>query len=140
MYGDSSVIRALAREMRTRAGDVRAEADAVAGRAEAVPWSGLAADAMRRLARDHAAGLRCCASSHEDAADALDRHAREVDRLKELIASIEHRALALLQSASGLAGLLGSLVPDALDRWAHDFVPPPHGSRAWLDVELPGSS
>jgi hypothetical protein len=137
VYGDTAVIRALARDLRIRAADIRAEADALAGRAEAVPWDGLAADGMRRLARDHATVLRCCASAHDDAADALDRHAREVDYLKDLIAAIEGRARGLLRSASGLPGLLGDLVPDALDRWAHDFVPPSHGSRSWLDVDLP---
>lgn len=78
MYGDTSVIRGLARGMRERAGDIRAEADELAGRAEAVPWTGLAADAMRRLARDHATRLRSSADAHDTAADALDRHAREV--------------------------------------------------------------
>lgn len=138
MYGDTSVIRGLARGMRERAGDIRAEADELAGRAEAVPWTGLAADAMRRLARDHATRLRSSADAHDTAADALDRHAREVEYLKDLIAAIEHRALHLLESASGgLAGLVGHMLPDAVDRWAHGFDPPPHGSVAWLDVAVP---
>jgi hypothetical protein len=139
MYGDTSVIRGLARAMRERADEIRAEADQLLGRAEAVPWTGLAADAMRRLARDHAARLHSCADAHEAAADALDRHAREVDHLEELIAAVEHQALHLLHSAaSGVAGFLGHLVPDAVDHWADHFDPPPHGSLAWLDVHLPG--
>jgi hypothetical protein len=141
MYGDTSAIRAHARRMRERAGDIRAEADALVGRADAVRWTGLAAEAMRRAAHEHATALRGCACSHEDAADALDRHAREVDRVKELIASIEHAARRLLDSAaSGVAGLAATLLPDAVDRWAHDFAPPPHGSIAWLDVHLPRSA
>jgi uncharacterized protein YukE len=138
MYGDTSVIRAQARRMRERAGDIRAEADDLAGRAEGVPWTGLAADAMRRTARDHASRLRSCADAHEAAADALDRHAREVDRLKEVIAAIEHRALRLLDAATGgLAGLVGQVVPDVVDRWRDHFEPPPWGSSAWLDVHVP---
>lgn len=143
MYGDTSVIRAQARRMRERAGDIRAEGDELAGRVEAVPWTGLAADAMRRMVHDHAARLRSCADAHEAAADALDRHAREVDHLKEVIAAIEHRVVHLLEAASGgLAGLVAHVVPDGVDHWVHHwadrFDPPPHGSRAWLDVHVPG--
>jgi hypothetical protein len=134
MYGDTTVIRALARSMRQRADDL-------SGRAESTRWTGVAADAMRRAADDHARGLRLCAAAHEQAADALDRHARAVDRVKELIAHIEHGVLGLLDSAeSGLTGLVGHLVPDHLDpvaHWALHFDPPPHGSLAWLDVQVP---
>jgi hypothetical protein len=138
MYGDTAVIRALARRLRERAIDVRAQADQLLGRAESVPWTGLAAEAMRRRAREHAARLRSCAGAHEAAAEALDRHAREVDHLEELIAAVEHRALHLLDStAGGLAGFVGHVVPDAVDHWVHHFDPPPHGSLAWLDVDLP---
>jgi hypothetical protein len=106
--------------------------------AETVPWSGVAADAMRSTAREHAAGLRACAEAHARAAEALVRHAQEVDRVKELIASVERRVLGALDSAtSGLAGVVGHVVPDAVGQWARDFDPPAHGSRAWLDVHLP---
>jgi hypothetical protein len=138
MYGDTAVILALARRMREHGDDLRQEAAELAARAETVPWTGLAADAVRRVAREQAGLLRGCADAHEAAADALDHHAREVDRLKDLIAAIEHRALHLLESASGgLAGLVGHVLPDAVDRWAHGFDPPPHGSVAWLDVAVP---
>ena len=88
MYGDTSVVRALARSMRERAGDLRRDADELAGRAETVPWAGLAADAMRHAVIGHASGLRLCAGAHDTAGDALDRHAREVDRLTHLIAAV----------------------------------------------------
>jgi hypothetical protein len=139
MYGDTSAIRVHARRMRERGGDIRAEANALLRNAEAVPWTGLAAEAMLRLAREHAVELQACAAAHDHAADALERHAREVDHLKDLIASIERRVWAAIDAAtSGLAGLVGHVVPDPLDRWARSFDPPPHGSRAWLDVRLPG--
>jgi hypothetical protein len=138
MYGDTSVIRGHARRMRERGELMRGEARVLLAHAEAVAWTGLAADAMRRTAADHAARLRRCADAHDDAAASLEHHAREVDHLKHLIATIERRALALLDSAaSGLAGLVGHVVPDAVGHWAHSFEPPPHGSRAWLDVDLP---
>jgi hypothetical protein len=138
MYGDTTAIRALARSMRERAVDLRTEADELAGRVEAVPWTGLAASAMRHTALGHVAGLRVCADAHDIAAEALDRHAREVDRLKDLIAAVESRARELLESAAGgLAGLVAHAVPDGLHEWALHFEPPPLGSRAWLDVRLP---
>jgi hypothetical protein len=138
MYGDATVVRAQARLMRERAGEIRAEADELAGRAAAVPWTGLAAHAMRRTADDHASRLRASATAHETAADPLDRHAREVDHRKEMIAAIEHRALHLLDSVTGgFAGLVGHVLPDGLAHWAHHFEPPLHGSMAWLDVHLP---
>ena len=132
MYGDTTTIRALARDLRDRADDIRAEADRLAARADQVSWQGLAADAMRARAHDRSAGLRRSAALHDDAADALDRHAREVDRLKDLIATIERKARRLLDAARD------RLVPDALEGLFHRFVPPPPGSRHWLSVDLPG--
>jgi hypothetical protein len=141
MYGDTTVIRALARGLREQGADIRVEADALVGHAEAVHWTGLAADAMRTLARDHAGDLRVCATRHDDAADALDRHAREVDRLEDLIASIEHRVLGLVDNArsalGGIAHALTHMVPDPVDHWLQHFVAPPHGSKEWLDVRVP---
>ena len=145
MYGDTTVIRRLARVLREQGADIRAEADALVGRAEAVPWTGLAADAMRALSRTHAGDLRACANAHEDAADALDRHAREVDHLKDLIAAIERSVVHLVDSIghglSSLAhGLAGHVVPDAVDHWLDHFDAPPHGCKEWLEVQLPRSS
>ena len=146
MYGDTTVIRRLARELRDRAVDIRTEADHLVARADSVPWSGLAADALRRRTQDRAGALRRSAGLHDDAADALDRHAAEVDRLKELIAAIEHRAHALVDGARDrLADLghdlvdgLGHVLPDAGDELLDRFVPPAPGSRDWLGVDLPG--
>ena len=156
MYGDTAVIRDRARQMRRRADEIRAEADELAGRAESVAWTGLAADAMRRLAREHSGRLRACAAAHDEAADALDHHAREVDRLVELIATIEHRAMRLLHSVlggvtggvmggvmggfAGVVGHVGHVLPNAVDHWASTFDPPPHGHLAWLDIHLPRSA
>jgi hypothetical protein len=149
MYGDTAVVRALARSMRERASDLRADAGAIAAGAEAVPWTGLAADAMRRAAHDHAGMVRACADAHEAAAEALERHAVEVDLLKDLIGAIERRAGQLLESVAGgvagsVAGLVDHVLPDGVPAcvadWAHRFEPPPSGSRLWLDVQLPRSA
>ncbi|MBO0847666.1 MAG: WXG100 family type VII secretion target [Nocardioides sp.] len=126
MYGDTEVIRALARQLRERGREIRAEADDLLRSAEAVPWSGLAADAMRRLADEHAGGLRSCSDAHDAAAESLERHAREVDHLKELIAEAERRVFDLFDS-----------LPDDVAHWVHHFDPPSHGSLEWLDVRVP---
>jgi predicted TIM-barrel enzyme len=97
MYGDTRRIRALARAMRQRADAIRIDADGLAAHAQAAPWQGLAADAMRRTARDHAGRLRTCADAHHRAADALDRHAHAVDHVKEVLRSAEHRARELAE-------------------------------------------
>src|SRR6478609_1008049 len=89
MYGDTTRIRALADRLRERATEIRALADRLVGSADRVAWAGLAAAAMRQHVWDRAAVL------HDDAAEALDRHARQVDQLKDLIASIERKARGL---------------------------------------------
>ncbi|MCW2774564.1 MAG: hypothetical protein JWN91_2890 [Nocardioides sp.] len=132
MYGDTTTIRALARDLRTRADDIRTEADRLSARADGVDWRGLTADAMRRHAHDRCAALRRTAALHDDAADALDRHAREVDRLKDLIAAIERKVHGLIDAARD------KLLPDGLDGLLHRFSPPLPGSRDWLSVDLPG--
>jgi Putative T7SS secretion signal domain len=132
MYGDTTTIRALARDLRDRADDIRTAADRLAVLADRVDWHGLAADAMRRHAHDRCAALRRTAALHDDAADALDRHAREVERLKDLIASIEHTVHGLIDAARD------RLVPDALDGLWRRFSPPLPGSRDWLGIDLPG--
>ena len=146
MYGDTGVIRGLARRMRDQADDLRGEADTLVGQAEAVWWTGWAADAMRSRARARGSALRRTATLHDDAAQALERHADEVDRLRELIAWVERRVERLVASArerlAGLGrGLLNGLldvVPDPLDQLLDRFVPPPPGHRDWLAVDLPG--
>lgn len=146
MYGDTRVIRHLATRLREQGEAVRVEADRLSARATSVDWTGVAADAMREVNRRRSHGLRCCAADHETAADALERHAREVDRVKELIADIERRATALVDAACDrLASVKDAVVagaedllPDPVDEALAGFVPPPSGDVAWLDVSLPG--
>jgi hypothetical protein len=142
MYGDTEAIRGLARGLRRLGDDIRWEADTLLARAEAVPWEGLSAEAMRAVARYRVAGLRRTAALHDEAARALDVHADEVDRVKRLIAAIEERVLALVAAARDriagqLGGLVGGLV-DPLDDLLDRFVPPPSGHKDWLTVHLPG--
>jgi hypothetical protein len=141
MYGDTDAIRGLARTMRDLGAALRSEAADLCTRAEAVPWEGLAADAMRARVRAQTGALQGTADLADMAATALERHADEVDRRKALIAAIEHTAMALVSAAKDrLAGLIDHLVPDSVDEVLARFVPPPPGHRDWLTVDLPGLS
>jgi hypothetical protein len=116
------------------------------GRAEQIGWAGRAAEAMRERVRERAAQLRGCASSHEGAADALERHLHEVDRSKDAIAEIERKATSLVTDARTRAARgVSADDPDGVDRRPSDedeallaFKPPPPGHRDWFAVELPG--
>ena len=139
MYGDTETIRGLARTMREQGTALRVEAGAVLAQVDSTPWTGLAADAMRLRVRAQTAALRRTAELADDAAAALERHADEVDRLKALIAAIEHKAHALVSAARNrLAGLVANVLPDPVDELLDRFVPPPSGHRDWLLVDLPG--
>jgi hypothetical protein len=141
MYGDTEAIRGLARGLRRLGDDIRWEADTLLAGAEAVPWQGVAADAMRCVARYRVGALRRTADLHDEAAAALDDHADAVDRVKRLIAAIEERVLALVAAArdriAGVLGVVGGLI-DPVDDLLDRFVPPPSGHRDWLSVDLPG--
>ena len=145
MYGDTAVMRRHAAALRDQAADIRVTADLLVGRAEQISWAGRAAEAMRERVRERAAQLRGCASSHEGAADALERHLHEVDRSKDAIAEIERRAASLIADARTRAARTTSDDPDGVDHRFSDeddallaFTPPPPGHRDWLAVELPG--
>jgi hypothetical protein len=132
MYGDTGAIRRLASGLREQAGEIRTEADLLVARTDAAGWLGRGGDALRERVRDRAHALRRSAARHDDAADALDRHAHEVERLQRLIEEIERRAHRLADAAR-----------DKLDEWTGGwlggFEPPPRGSRLWLEVEVPGA-
>ncbi len=121
MYGDTEVMRRRAQDLREQATDIRAGADGLVARAEAVDWAGRAADAMRERIRERATQLRQVAAAHDTAADSLDDHLAEVGRLQEAIDAAQRRADALAGDGTALG-----------------FTPPPAGHREWLDVRLPG--
>lgn len=146
MYGDTSVMRKRAAQLRDQGADVRATADHLAGQAEQVTWTGRAADAMRERVRDRAARLRDCASRHEAAADALEQHLQQVDDTMDTIARVERRVASLVADARTRVARADSHDdPDGVHRTASEedsrlasFDPPPPGHRDWLTVELPG--
>src|SRR3954471_1469937 len=91
MYGDTAVMRKRAAQLREQGADIRAAAERLVARSEAVPWRGRAAGAMRKRVKERATHLRAAAHAHDTAADSLERHLAEVDRLKEAIAESERR-------------------------------------------------
>lgn len=123
MYGDTAAMRKRAGQLREQGADVRALADRLVAQVDALNWRGRAAVALRARVQERAALLRKCAGAHETAAESLDRHLAEVDRLKDSITGIERRAASLVGEDAELR-----------DR----FTPPPPGHKAWLTASLPG--
>ena len=146
MYGDTAAMRKRAAQLREQGADVRSLADRLVAQLERLPWEGRAAADMRSRVHDRAAHLRDCAGRHEDAAEALERHLDEVDRLKDAIASSERKTAMLvadartrnasLRSPDDPAGVTRE--PTDTDRLLVQFVAPPHGHKDWLTVTLPG--
>jgi len=163
MYGDTRAIRRLAHDLRDQGDDIRTQADRLVAEAEATPWRGQAAVAMRASAAAHAGELRRTARWHDEAAAAVLDHAAQVDRTKALIASIEAAVHGLVDGAkdrlSDLAGGVVDGVADGVGRavgLGRDgavgdpgdpgdlvlarFVAPAPGHLGWLQVDLPGLS
>jgi hypothetical protein len=144
MYGDTAAGRKRVAQLREQGGDIRALAARLVAQAEAAPWHGKAADAMRERIRERANHLRTVAGHHETAADSLARHLTEVDTLKEAIDTRAHRATSLVEdartrAAEAAAGHDGSAPEtDATDPTLLAFDPPPAGHKDWLTVTLPG--
>lgn len=146
MYGDTTVMRKRAGQLREQGTDIKMLADQLMAQVDALDWTGRAADTMRGRIHDRAAQLRDAAGSHDTAAESLGRHLAEVDLLKEAIDGVEHRAHSRVADASTrVARLEAHLDPDGIRRTPSDedralvsFVPPPPGHRDWLTVTLPG--
>ncbi|GAA2022830.1 hypothetical protein [Nocardioides kribbensis] len=149
MYGDTDVMRRRVLQLREQGGDIRALADRLVARTEAVGWSGRAAETMRERVRERAGHLRDAAADHDAAADSLERHAQEVGLLQETIGERERRAATLVADARARvaavqahadddAALGVRRLADPADEQVAGFDAPPAGHRDWLTVELPG--
>ena len=144
-YGDVEVLRRRVDQLREQATDVRALADQVVGRTDAVGWTGRAADTLRQRVADRASDLRAAAERHETAADSLEKHLTEVDRAQEEIAAVERTATDLVAEArTRVARARASsddgvrVDPDPDDLTLAGFEPPAPGHRDWLAVDRPG--
>ena len=141
MYGDTAAGRKRVSQLREQGGDIRALAARLVSQAEAVPWHGKAADAMRERIKERADHLRAAAAQHETAAESLSRPRSEVDALKEAIEVRSHKATSLVEDArtrASEADASAGAQPDAADAALLAFDPPPAGHRDWLTVDLPG--
>jgi uncharacterized protein YukE len=96
MLTDTTGIRHLARQMRERAEEIRAEGARVRRRAEDVPWQGRSAEAMRTHLAARLTTLAATADLHDTAAEALERHAGAVDAVAGLAGSVVHKLESLL--------------------------------------------
>ena len=93
-------------------------------------------------AGSHAAHhLRAAARAHDTAAESLERHLGEVDRLKEAIAEAEQKLGGRIAEAQHHVD--ASAYDDAAatdhDRTLVSSTLPPSGHADWLHLELPGS-
>ncbi len=148
MYGDTSVMRKRAGELRDQGSDIAMSADHLVAHSDAIAWSGRAADAMRARVRERATHLREAAALHETAADSLTRHLGEIDRLKESIAGVEQRVDSLVADARTRVSRHESQATDPAgevrvstseaDETLAAFVAPKPGHKDWLTVNLPG--
>ena len=148
MYGDTTVMRKRADQLREQGVDIAQTADQLVAQADGIDWTGRAAEAMRARIHDRASHLREAAGHHETAADSLGRHLAEVDRLKEAISAAEHRASSLVADArTRVSRMEAHEDPDGVRRTPSEtdqallaFVPPPPGHKDWLSTDLPGLS
>jgi chromosome segregation ATPase len=141
MYGDTVVMRKRAGQLREQGADIRAAADRLVARSEAVPWRGRAAEAMRTRVKERANHLRAAAHAHDTAADSLERHLAEVDRLKDSIAEAERRLGGQVVEAQHRVEATSYDESAATDHDRALATPmlPPSGHADWLTLELPGS-
>lgn len=111
MYGDTDVMRKHAGRLREQGVELRSLADRLVAQTEGAGWAGRAAEALVERIRERASHLREVAARHDGAAEAMQAHLLEVDRLKEAILDAERAAAPM---------------PDA----------PPSGHKDWLTVGL----
>jgi cell division septum initiation protein DivIVA len=99
---------------------------------------------MKQQARERGGELRATANAYMSAAEKLDAHAREVERLIELIAAIERKVTGLIAAAADrVADAARAVVDgavdlvtggDADDQRLAGAPTPPSGHKDWLDV------
>ncbi|HEX6149541.1 hypothetical protein [Nocardioides sp.] len=150
MYGEPRKIRQVAERLERRAGGLRSEAEALHAASEEIAWVSVAADRMREHARTRRDELVQVAREYDEAAEKVREHAAEVQRLLDLIATVERQVRAIVSEAIDRAkDAVGSVVDgikDALspgDEEAKRLAEtpmPPSGHKDWLDLpdQIPG--
>lgn len=134
MYGEPGRIREVAARLERRADQLRVEADALVAAGERTPWVSVAADRMRERAAERRLDLLEVVRRYDEAADAVRRHATEVQRLLDLVADVERRVRSLVDDAADRGREAGGVVEDLLDGRLVGLSLPPPGHLAWLDL------
>lgn len=144
MYGEPRKIREVAERLERRAEQLRAEADELHTASENSPWVSVAGDRMRAHARARRDELAGVAREYDEAAEKVRAHAAEVQRLLDLIATIERQVRAIISEAldriqdaisSVASGIKDALTPgDEDDRRVAETPSPPPGHKDWLDM------
>lgn len=150
MYGEPSKIREVAERLERRADQLRTEADDLHTASQETGWVSVAADRMRAQATQRRDELRGVAREYDEAAQKVRDHAAEVQRLLDLIATIEHQARAIIAGAIDrvkdavsdvIGGIKDALTPgDEHDKRLAETPLPPPGHKDWLDMPdvIPG--
>lgn len=144
MYGEPRKIREVAERLERRAQQLRSEADQLHTASETSPWVSVAGDRMRAHARGRRDELLGVAREYDEAAERVRAHAAEVQRLLDLIATIERQVRAIIGEALGrindalssvASGIKDALTPgDENDRRLAETPTPPPGHKDWLDM------
>lgn len=144
MYGEPRKIREVAERLERRADQLRAEADELHAASEEVAWVSVAADRMRAQAQARRDDLRGVAREYEEAAARVREHAAEVQRLLDLIATIERQVRSIISGAIDRVqdalsdignGLKDALTPgDQADERLARLATPPSGHKDWLNM------
>lgn len=144
MYGEPRKIREVAERLERRAQQLRSEADQLHTASETSPWMSVAGDRMRAHARGRRDELLGVAREYDEAAERVRAHAAEVQRLLDLIATIERQVRAIIGEALGrindalssvASGIKDALTPgDEDDRRLAETPTPPPGHKDWLDM------
>ena len=116
MFVDTGAVRHLAAELTERAVEIRATATDLHRRIAAVPWHGAAADAMRAHAACRLAALLHAADLHDDAGEALVKHADAVHTALTLLASVVDEVVDTAADTAGqVADTTGSVAQTIAD-------------------------
>lgn len=130
MYGDPDTIRALARTLTDQGEEVRAQGRRLLAAVASTRWTGRAADAADARARERVDDLTVCAVRHDEAADALLRHAAEV----------EHRLAVLARAEAVLGGVVAAGLETARELLPDEVLGllPDRDALSWPDLD-PGA-
>ncbi|WP_331898292.1 hypothetical protein [Lacisediminihabitans sp.] len=117
-----SQLRARASVLRGNGDEVRARAKSLLAQAESMSWSSSAGDALRAKVRGLALDLGSQAQVLDDAAAALEAHARAVDETKAAIATAQKLVTDAWNGAAHVASNAVEVVKDVVHTAVTGFM------------------